>query len=128
MTTKGEWVAYTGSDEQIASMWENSYLLLDKSQVEMACKRGASDWAYRSEFIRYCRITYSNISKILICNPHPLADMICQWARTGQPVWVRYEMQWDRKDNTIEIDETTTPNWNIPNAEYSFAPFKDTSK
>jgi hypothetical protein len=75
----------------------------------------------------------------LICNPHPRADMICQQARTGQPVWVKLSavpnsMHTHIINNTCDIVlsrasysvfVTCKPVWDIPDAEYSFTPFKD---
>lgn len=56
-------------------------------------------------------------------NPHPYADMICQQARTGQPVYIRHKGNVDI--NLYHREVTNTPNWNIPNAEYSFTQFED---
>lgn len=42
------------------------------------------------------------------------------------PVWVRvYEQVWHDEYEVDEIYATTTPDWNIPNAEYSFTSFKE---
>lgn len=119
-----EWIKYTGSDEQIAEMWEHDYLLLDKSQNDKICRRGSYYFAYKEEFLRSCRINYKNIHEYLVCNPHPLADMIIRQAQTGQPVWWRFS------DTSFEpgVRCTTTPDWNIPNAEYSFEPFEEKIK
>ena len=78
-------------------------------------------------------LTKHKITNYLICNPHPLADMICQQARTGQPVWVKssrilspsatHEFIEARLDCSIYV--TTKPCWDIPNAEYSFTPFEE---
>ena len=62
------------------------------------------------------------------CSPHPYVDMICQWAHTGQPVWVRFAIIIHEDGLTtrrVVTDETNFPNWNIPGAEYSFTPFED---
>ena len=116
-----EWEEYTGSDEQIDEMCNSidGYVLKlsDGTTTELSIGGPYRD----SESDTYHGL---QISHYLICNPHPLADMICQQARTGQPVWVRYTLEWDRRSDTVEIDCTTTPDWNIPNAEYSFTPFE----
>lgn len=59
----------------------------------------------------------------LICEPHPYADMIKRWADTGQPVWIRRN-RWDAGISIRVIEVTTTPDWNITGAEYSFTPFE----
>ena len=110
-----EWKKYTGSDEQIAEINESVNFMLKRIDgVVSVISSPPLDLSAIDETIEY-----------LICNPHPLADMICQQARTGQPVWVRYTLEWDRRSDTIETDCTTSPDWNIPNAEYSFTPFDD---
>lgn len=115
-----EWEEYTGSDEQIAEMrnCKNGFLLR------------SSDHMYEHEII-YADADFScidvfNVTHYLICNPHPLADMICQQARTGQPVWVRHEKYNDKTGGvTYQTFRMITPDWNIPNAEYSFTPFEE---
>lgn len=57
----------------------------------------------------------------LICQPHPLADMICQWARTGQPVWIKIPSP--HKEDVLHTLCTNNPDWGFPGAEYSFTPF-----
>lgn len=121
-----QWIKYDESDKQIAELckadkefgfmvlWENG----DYSGVIK------NDW---SGFDK-------DIDKYLICDPYPYADMICQWARTGQPVYIRVKgvshkitfnftrCWWHIPYYTYE---TNTPDWNIPGAEYSFTPFED---
>lgn len=129
MTTKqAEWIEYTGSDEQIAEIINAKHgwvvRLIDDTESEI--HEGDIRKEYRSDEVKY----------YLICNPHPLADMIIRQAQTGQPVWVK------SPDWTIDVSQcngvltgksiegymtfkTTTPDWNIPNAEYSFTPFEE---
>jgi len=84
-------------------------------------------------------LTHNNTIEYLICTPHPYADMICQWARTGQPVYVRITEDGDKNEfpelsefiesiKHVETYCTNTPDWNIPGAEYSFTPFKSEDK
>lgn len=117
-----EWEEYTGSGEQIKELNQairGGYgVLLGYGEKTKLIYTGL----YRHKFDRY-----------LICKPHPRRDMIKRQADTGQPVWVkcmavRYEN--DRYLGTITVDYmnvfiTTTPDWNIPNAEYSFTPFEE---
>jgi len=54
-------------------------------------------------------------------NPHPLADMICQWARTGQPVWFK-----DKENGKVTGPVTKGIDWDeLDFYEYSFTPFED---
>lgn len=107
-----EWKEYTGSDEQFSEIVES------KNDVLLEFRHGVQ--RFKSTFFQGDFINGGTITRYLICNPHPLADMICQQAKTGQPVWV------DRKDGLPNATfVTTTPNWNIPNAEYSFTPYDE---
>lgn len=130
MTTKGEWVAYTGSDEQIADLekakngiiakntyghiWDETYLLWDHAPI------GSTNY--------------------WIIPDDPLREMKIRQAMTGQPVYIdlrrciyTYQAHPDdsvltlvKDGRTVEIGiATCNPKWNIPNAEYSFAPFEE---
>lgn len=128
-----EWKEYNGSDEQIAKMREttNGFILRYSTGVQTEIFKRIGN-SYVGEYIDSRRrllsgnnlkevLTKNKITHYLICNPHPLADMICQQARTGQPVWIRFVAQDINK--MIEY-ETTKPDWNIPGAEYSLTEFK----
>ena len=110
-----DWKKYTCSNEQkkelkaALSSCCNGVLLKFKDGTQ----RIITSHLYAYEFVEY-----------LICQPNPLADMICQQARTGQPVWVRYEYR-DATWPDVETFVTNTPDWYIPTAEYSFTPFKE---
>ena len=116
-----KWKEYNGSPEQIAVIFQPKLQVAIKTITNrvflLLNNTMKSDWLYDVE---YCK----TVREYLICNPHPLADMICQQARTGQPVWVRklfecgIEKEW-------QMFVTTTPDWNIPGAEYSFTEFKE---
>ena len=67
----------------------------------------------------YYSFTKRIFTHYLICNPHPLADMICQQARTGQPVW------WKYKTRTEVYQCAGNPDWDDVNCEYSFTEFKE---
>ena len=122
-----EWIEYTGSDEQIEEMKkaENGFLLRfrdsDVSDIQTIGMWGTMITSRNPAFP-------SHLTHYLICEPQPYADMICQWARTGQPVWVRYAIIIHEDGLTtrrVIIEETNFPNWNIPGAEYSFTPFEE---
>jgi len=121
-----EWVKYTGSDEHIAEIKnsDHGYTLRRVSGKDVMFLSVEK------------RPNLDNVTHYLIWNPHPLADMICQQARTGLPVWMlmterQYwmmplgEFEGKTHINGKVMIKTTTPNWNIPNAEYSFTEFKE---
>jgi len=124
-----EWKEYTGSYEQITEMrrCRNGYKVrTDNNYVDGLIFHDSPSDLIGIEITHY-----------LLCNPHPLADMICQQAGTGQPVWIRVTRinDWGRYikgkyyEPGIEIveyqDPTNNPNWNISGAEYSFTPFEE---
>ena len=129
--TAAQWVKYDGSDEQIAEIEnvKNGWLVIFYDGTQSEIHKGYPGKS----------VNMHAIQKYLICNPHPYADMICQWARTGQPVWVRPKKPYEFKVSDYEnhpttklmVDNkgvyfiTTTPNWNIPGAEYIFTPFEE---
>ncbi len=112
-TQQTNWTEYTGSDEQIAEI--------------SSCKNGiVFKYEGGREIINYQFDESTNFilplpTHYLICNPHPLADMICKQAKTGQPVWIKQKCNGNLLDYALG---TTAPDWNIPNAEYSFTPFE----
>ena len=133
-----EWIEYTGSDEQIKEL--NSAINSNSNGVLLKLKDGTQT-IIRSHLYGYDFVAY------LICNPHPLAGMICQQASTGQEVWIKVivhkldfhqhnlieffrfvdkGMTWERNysDNSI-VFKTTKPVFGIPGAQYSFTEFKD---
>ena len=122
-----QWVKYDGSDKQIAEMKASRDVIIRfKSSYELLRSS-----CFVDDFND--RLAYGTVTHYLICNPHPYADMICQWARTGQQVWVKTtcigyrpcEFGGDEMYSKPLIYSTTTPNWNIQGAEYSFTEFKE---
>ena len=115
-----EWKIFDGSDEQIKEL--NKAINHSSSGVLLKLKNG-TQIIIRSHLYAY------DFAEYLICNPHPRADMICQQARTGQPVWV--SIAFDIGIGELEkveyrhLEPTTTPDWNIPGAEYRLTPFDD---
>jgi len=146
--TAAQWVKYDGSDEQIDEISNTpcGFILRYPTavQTEIFKRIGSS---YVGEYIDSRRrilsgdnlkevLTKHKITHYLICNPHPLADMIFQQARTGQPVWVKMKSStyWAiamrgfdliYQDHVVSVIKSTTPDWNIPGAEYSFTEFKE---
>jgi hypothetical protein len=111
-----KWKEYTGSDEQIAEINGSAAFMLRRAD-------GAVSYVLKPPFYPNAMDNETTIG-YLICNPHPLSDMICQQARTGQTVWVRITR--DSCGNKVNmVCETTIPDWNIPSAEYSLTPFEE---
>ena len=124
-----QWVKFDGSDEQIANIEKalEGYVL----RLEAVSGTHQTELLYRDEWDKFGS---ERIIEYLICSPHPYADMICQWARTGQPVYVRITEDGDKNEfpelsdfiesvKHVETYCTNTPNWNIPGAEHSFTQF-----
>jgi len=112
-----EWKKYTGSDEQIAEMRIGGFITRDINGVESNIRQ-TNDFVSGDAHKNYLK--YEKITHYLICNPHPLADMICQWARTGQPVYYRAR---HNHDITGECDSLYKPFANPDAMEYSFTSF-----
>lgn len=135
-----EWKEYTGSHEQIDEMMNAKYGFIARNitsesrimriTIDQLFIEGQDEPYLPDLFGNKVEnfLSFNNTTHYLICNPHPLVDMICQQARTGQPVWVRYSVVahwWQSTEYEIKTIRTTTPDWNIPGAEYSFTPFED---
>mgnify|MGYP003495062819 FL=1 len=107
------WVLFDGSDEQIAELNE--------------CKNGFvvrfNDDKYSAlyECIDIDRLINLGFTHYWIIPDDPLRDMKVRQAMTGQPVWTRRKIE----NEYFYWLPTTTPDWNIPNAEYSFTEFKE---
>lgn len=117
-----KWIKFDGSNKQIADVVASKHgvkLRYINGNESSMTVNAHTDWQDASH-IHDC-IRDGLIVEYLICEPHPYADMICQWARTGQPVWVKEGKSHVRPF----IYETNTPDWNIPGAEYSFTPLEE---
>jgi len=124
MTNRTKWTEYTGSDEQIAELKNarNGYILMNtlnqqseisKTLETNALRRGSSD--------RRILLNCSEVTHYWIISDYPLREMKIRQAQTGQPVWTRRKIE----NEYFYWLPTTTPDWNIPNAEYSFTEFKE---
>lgn len=128
-----EWIKYTGSPEQIEELefsFTNAGFIFRNSVGAISnVVQGKTPLA--SNFIKNHFEQYWQVKEYLICNPHPNADMICQQARTGQPVWIKKPVVYVRVDTQQQsdvcylIEVTCNPDWRIPGAQYSFTPFDD---
>ncbi len=138
--TAVQWVKYDGSDEQIAEIRQSihGFIARNTSSLSSIMSVKLNQLFISGQKNPYLPelfgnkvsvfLNYNNTTHYLICNPHPYADMIRQWAKTGQPVWVKTFIDGSYtglpiKDSSIYV--TNTPDWNIPGAEYSFEPFEE---
>lgn len=117
MTNQTNWTEYTGSDEQIAE--------LEKFQGKIL-RHEHFDSFIESDIEYSCCHSLRRIGLIAywIIPDDPLREMKIRQAQTGQPVWIRECRNPGVKTRSF-VYETTTPDWNIPNAEYSFTPWED---
>lgn len=140
-----EWKEFTGSEDQIHEMiaadeWIVKYI----HSTAPECTK-ISEINMGVPF--YHEIEGYVVKEYLICNPHPLEDMICQQARTGQPVYVLEPTILSnpapvidfsvhqthsnkgklaiRKDGCWLSYATEKPNWYIPGAKYRLTPFEE---
>ena len=129
-----EWIEYTGSNEQIEEMKGGFlYRTTSGSQSDIALNESNFD------SIDHLKTWMRGATHYLAAKPHPYADLIKIWADTGCPVWVRPRKPYEFKisdylnhpTTRLMVDGkgvyliTTTPDWNIPGAEYSLTPFED---
>lgn len=154
-----EWKEYTGSDGQIAEMRqsEHGFVARNTSSVSSIMSIKLNQLFISGQKNPYLPelfgnkvsefLNYNNTTHYLICDPHPLEDMICQQARTGQPVYVlepilvsnptadtdfsiheTYSKKgkfFIRKDGYWLSYDTDKPNWYIPGAQYRLTPFEE---
>lgn len=131
-----EWKKYEGTDEQIAEMLQADLFIVDSN---LSCFHDPAVFKMPATetYISWLRekLDSTGITQYLICEPHPLAEMIKRWADTGQPVWIKIFDTYGKTSKTSDytfvaaylqfsVYKTTNPDWNIPNAEYSFTPFE----
>jgi len=120
MTNRTKWTEYTGSDEQIAELVGNTFIVNNINSIFENSKCVTTFYTgktyeedklwLREHFHEY------GITKYWIIPADPLREMKIRWAQTGQPVWIRRKIE----NEYFYWLPTTTPDWNIPNAEYSF--------
>lgn len=97
-----EWLKFDGSEE-------HRKLLRDASDFRLKLKDGTETALINGS----CE--FAMIDQILICERHPYADMIIEWARTGRPV---YQLMPNGEWRVVK-----RPWWN-PLEGYSFDPPK----
>ena len=120
MTNQTTWQVYDGSDEQIAEIRNagNGYVARLTSGKEILIKPG--------ETYHISNPSVEKVTHYWLIPDDPLREMKIRQAQTGQPVWVRVPTSFIRYGyHYITYGATTTPDWNIPNANYSFSPFQE---
>ena len=127
-----EWKKYTSSDEQIAE--------ISSSKNGFVCRNNETDsgvltikygqlFSDQSEYPilnamwsgslkRF--VETNNTTHYWIISDDPLREMKVRQVMTGQPVWIRRKIE----NEYFYWLPTTTPDWKIPNAEYSFIEFE----
>lgn len=124
-----KWTEYTGSDEQLAELVSNTFIVNNIYSIfgNSKCvnkfytgKTSEVDKLWLREHFHEYRIT-----KYWLIPADPLREMKIRWAQTGQPVWIRESRDFEKYGYAyLYHKQTTTPDWNIPNAEYSFIEFE----
>jgi len=133
MTNLTKWTEYTGSDEQIAE--------ISSAKHGFVCRNNETDsgiltikygqlFSDKSEYPILNAMWSGSLKRFVethntthywIISDYPLREMKIRQAQTGQPVWTRRKIE----NEYFYWLPTTTPDWNIPNAEYSFIEFKE---
>lgn len=130
-----KWKVYTESDEQIEEMCKPGciYAVMDVSGKVF----GPYVWFDTSnhpdprlrEFNDLkSQLSTASVKQYIVCEPHPYADIIEIWARTGCEVYI-CEHHNNYYDGILESTDcfyhppTNKPDWNIPGAEYRLTPF-----
>ena len=116
-----EWIEYTGSDAQIEEILTAKHGFIVDSQVSIFHKPLSIKLANMDKEFLKAHFAEYRVNRYLICHPHQLADMISQWAKTGQPVYCRIHVE----GYGLCTSASNTPRWDVPDAEYSFTPFKE---
>ena len=132
-----EWKDYMGSEEQLKEIMccKKGFALKADNGVCATAIFGIWPLLGKLELKRYLFVR--GTTHYLICNPHPLEDMICQQARTGQEVWIKVPQEsypfihlmtdyyMYSLSNGWHVYRTDVPYWHIPGAEYSFTLFEE---
>ena len=108
-----QWKKFTGSEEQIRE------ILNAKDGAKLRYCMVDGDFDSKKIFVSDLTKHLGNksISEYLICQPHPHAEMIIEWARTGREVYFY-------SDHFKKWRLSTIPVWNEKD-KYSFNPDGD---
>lgn len=130
-TQQTDWIEFDGSDPRIAEM--------ENATSGWICR---FEYGTESDVLKghpFVNVSTQFLTHYWIIPDDPLREMKIRWAQTGQPVLVRMPNEsysflvqvagrdWKliKMENGFVTVTTTTPDWNIPNAEYSFTPWED---
>ena len=108
------WKKFSGSKEQISEMMsaKDGFKWRDINGKESNIVSGSSAYAL---MLLYHKTDDANpVHEYMLCNLHPHAEMIIEWARTGREVYFfdSYNQKWVESPN---------PLWRT-DAKYSFNP------
>lgn len=121
-----EWVKFDGSEEQLEMMRtaEHGFKIKYKNNIVGNQDESSIIIANGLQHAVLNHVTQSStgatVTHFLICEPHPHAEMIIEWARTGRPVYF-----FDTASG--EWLPVKKPDWD-ENTRYSFDPPKEKIK
>lgn len=126
MCKTGEWIVYTGSDEQLHEILTSDVGFVVDSKCSTFHRSPGTRIKFKpnEENILWLKeiLRLGEVKKILFCNEHPHAKMIKRWTETGQPVYYK-DINSD-ESNPVWILCQGDPAWNRF-TEYSFDPFSE---
>lgn len=110
-----EWEKYTGSDEQIAAIWNHYNGFLLNTTDKILTKDNFTDSVSFEEYLKH------GVTSYWLIPADPLRGMKIHQAKTGQPVW------WRSIDGggTGLCHEHFPPFAHPDKFEYRFTPFED---
>ena len=142
-----EWKKYSSGDEQIAeiSSSKNGFVCRNNETDSgiLTIKYGQL-FSDKSEYPILNAMWSGSLKRFVethktthywIISDDPLREMKIRQAQTGQPVWIKMKSStyWViamrgfdliYQDHVVSVIKSTTPDWWIPNAEYSFIEFE----
>lgn len=114
MTTKGEWVAYTGSDEQIAELKKQRKGFIYKYVEDGKTLESQIEYFIWQEHLDV-------MTHYWIIPEDPLREMKIRQAQTSQPVWYKHRFI----ESTGECGTFHHPFIQPETYEYSFTAFEE---
>lgn len=114
-----DWKEYTGTDKQISEMLNAENGFIGNSEFSITKDPFVARGFFDAEWLKKHLETYK-VTHYWIIPSDPLREMKIRHAKTGQPVWVRLHDDYGGLKHC-----TTSPNWSLPKAKYSFTPFED---
>lgn len=86
-----KWIEYTGSDEQLKELLMTKSKFTVDNKWSVFHKPTALNMPATEDNLNWLAslLRDTKVKNYLICQPHPYAEEIKQWAETGQPVYWR---------------------------------------